>query len=74
MTDPWWMRPRDTWTARERARYAWLVVCEHVEKRILAPIQCAISGHLWDSDRPRGPIHAQDICWRCSRIRPGSTP
>lgn len=30
---------------------------------------CLIRGHAWDSDRPSGPIHVRDICWRCDRIR-----
>ena len=27
-------------------------------------------GHKWDSDRPSGPLHHRDICWRCDRTRP----
>lgn len=27
-------------------------------------------GHKWDSDRPSGPLHHSDICWRCDRTRP----
>lgn len=69
MSAPWWTRPRDTWTRRERARYAWWTVRDRLEQRVVAPLQCATSGHLWDFDRPAGPIHARDICWRCSRTR-----
>ena len=35
---------------------------------------CRLLGHMWDSDRPAGPIHARDICWRCSAINPRSKP
>ena len=31
---------------------------------------CMARGHKWDSDRPSGPIHKRDICWRCERTRP----
>lgn len=31
--------------------------------------QCRTEGHLWDSERPRGPIHKRDICWRCGDIQ-----
>ena len=30
---------------------------------------CMARGHKWDSDRPSGPLHARDICWRCDRTR-----
>lgn len=29
---------------------------------------CVAKGHKWDSDRPSGPIHVRDICWRCGAI------
>ena len=29
---------------------------------------CLAKGHMWDSDRPAGPIHLRDICWRCDAI------
>ena len=35
---------------------------------------CRLLGHMWDSDRPAGPIHARDICWRCNAINPRSKP
>ena len=31
--------------------------------------RCLRNGHLWDSDRPSGPIHERDICWRCDAVR-----
>ena len=31
---------------------------------------CLTRGHKWDSDRPSGPLHHSDICWRCDRTRP----
>ena len=31
---------------------------------------CLFRGHKWDSDRPSGPFHTRDICWRCDRTRP----
>ena len=30
---------------------------------------CRRRGHLWDTDRPAGPIHKRDICWRCNAVR-----
>ena len=30
---------------------------------------CLTRGHKWDSDRPSGPLHHHDICWRCDRTR-----
>ena len=30
---------------------------------------CLARGHKWDSDRPSGPLHDRDICWRCDRTR-----
>ena len=30
---------------------------------------CLLRGHKWDSDRPSGPLHTRDICWRCDRTR-----
>jgi hypothetical protein len=30
---------------------------------------CRVKGHMWDSDRPKGPIHMRDICWRCDAVR-----
>ena len=32
-------------------------------------LTCRHHGHLWDSDRPAGPIHERDICWRCNAVR-----
>ena len=32
-------------------------------------LTCRRRGHLWDTDRPAGPIHERDICWRCDAVR-----
>ena len=32
-------------------------------------LTCRRRGHLWDTDRPAGPIHKRDICWRCNAVR-----
>lgn len=35
----------------------------------LIPI-CLAKGHLWDSERPRGPLgYLPDRCWRCDKTR-----
>lgn len=34
---------------------------------------CRFKGHMWDSDRPQGGIHEQNICWRCNAIKPETT-
>lgn len=36
---------------------------------IAQSIICRVFGHKWDSDRPSGPIHMRDICWRCDAVR-----
>ena len=36
---------------------------------ILDRLTCLLRGHRWDSDRPSGPIHVRDICWRCPAVR-----
>jgi hypothetical protein len=32
-------------------------------------LTCRVKGHKWDSDRPSGPLHLRDICWRCDAVR-----
>lgn len=33
--------------------------------------QCLFLGHMWDSERPGGPLgYEPDRCWRCDRTRP----
>lgn len=31
--------------------------------------ECKRLGHLWDADRPLGPIHERNICWRCDAVK-----
>lgn len=38
-------------------------------ERVRDRLACRRRGHLWDTDRPAGPIHKRDICWRCNAVR-----
>lgn len=42
---------------------------EDAAARVRDRLACCRRGHLWDTDRPAGPIHKRDICWRCNAVR-----
>lgn len=42
---------------------------EDAAARVRDRLACRRRGHLWDTDRPAGPIHKRDICWRCNAVR-----
>ena len=42
---------------------------EDAAARVRDRLTCRRRGHLWDTDRPAGPIHKRDICWRCNAVR-----
>ena len=58
----------DTVTVVRRLRQAYQRA-EDAAARVRDRLACCRRGHLWDTDRPAGPIHKRDICWRCNAVR-----
>ena len=59
---------RECCTVVRRLRQAYQRT-EDAAARVRDRLACRRRGHLWDTDRPAGPIHKRDICWRCNAVR-----
>lgn len=51
-------------------KYPWWYPAYVVFEWVSSHLYCALFGHMWDSERPKGPLGYQpDRCWRCDKTR-----